>query len=163
MPTSCRAAAWPSILLLALVCAAALASAQLDDEAVAVEAVGQGQAKKMEKDRLIRGPTAYDALEKQDKTKVDRIAGKHGKSSAELKKEMQQDGDLAIDADAEQLIYVCEGLAASSAPTGAVTAAAGATSVFADASDPPIGQAFLLHSRPGASKIIYLDFNGECT
>ena len=116
----------------------------------------------MEKDRLIRGATAFDALEKQDMFKVKRIAGKHGKSSAQLKKEMQQDGDLAIDADAEQLVYVCEGLEASTAPTGAVTAAADATSAYADASDPPTSQAFLLHSRPGSSKIIYLDFNGGC-
>ena len=163
MPNSCKVAAWPSILVLALVLASAVATAQVDDEALAVEAaVGQGQAKKMEKDRLIRGTTAFDALENQDKAKVDRIAAKHGKSSAQLKKEMQQDGDLAIDADAEQLVYICEGLEASNAPMSAVTAAAVATSAFADVSDPPIGQAFLLHSRPGSSKIIYLDFNGEC-
>jgi hypothetical protein len=147
------------LLLCALLCLSQLAIAQDDD--VAEAANSQRALSKYERDRFIRGPASFKALQKKDKAKVDRVAASNGKTSEELEEEIQNDADLAIDPDAEALVYVCEGLSADEHAAEVNVAALGQTSAFPEADDPLIAHAFLLHSRPGASKMIYLDFNGK--
>jgi hypothetical protein len=101
------------------------------------------------KDTLVRGKSGFEALKKKDKNKVDVIAEKHGKSAEELEKEMTEDGDLAIDPEYDNLMYICEGLAVDGVvdpagvivssvgegpiePTDVVTASTGITSAFVD-------------------------------
>jgi PKD repeat protein len=101
---------------------------------------------------------------------------------AEFKKQARQDRDLKVDS-MNRPFYVCEGLAAPSAapsvdagdgsPSGAkIPAPSGDSFIAVDA--PPATftgatfavnatTAFQLHSRPGAAKVIYLDFNGHTT
>ena len=55
----------------------------------------------------------------------------------------------------EQLLYACESAVLDGQP------AVEETPVFAENVDPPTSGAFLLHSRPGAARTIYLDFNGR--
>ena len=90
-----------------------VASGGAEDVAVAA---GQGAGKAnpkaaAKKDKIHRGKAGFDAMAKLDKNRLDVIAQKHGKSTAALQKEMEQDQDLAIDPDHDTLMFICEGLA----------------------------------------------------
>jgi hypothetical protein len=105
---------------------------------------------------LRRGSIAKEALADPKRAKkAERIAAKSKMSQEALGQLLEQDQELAVDFLHEQLVYICESAVLDGPP------AVEETPVFADAVDPPTTEAFLLHSRPGAARTIYLDFNGE--
>jgi hypothetical protein len=84
------------------------------------------------------------------------IAAWYGYDDKSFRKMLKEDG-RSLKADRKgYLHYVCQGLVASTGlPVG--PAAVVTQPVY------PLTQTFLLHSRPGATKVIYLDFNGHVT
>jgi PKD repeat protein len=92
-------------------------------------------------------------------------AGKIGWSLAKAKEAAAKDRDLHVSPD-NRLFYACKMVA----PVGSLPGAASAIQTGPDTSTftgtPPTvtaTSAFQLHSRPGASKVLYLDFNGHTT
>ncbi|NBN95414.1 MAG: hypothetical protein EBV31_07320, partial [Verrucomicrobia bacterium] len=92
-------------------------------------------------------------------------AGKIGWSLAKAKEAAAKDRDLHVSPD-NRLFYACKMVA----PVGSLPGAASAIQTGPDTSTytgtPPTVNAttaFQLHSRPGASKVLYLDFNGHTT
>ena len=92
-------------------------------------------------------------------------AGKIGWSLAKAKEAAAKDRDLHVSAD-NRLFYACKMVA----PIGSLPGAASAFLTGPDTSTftgtPPTvnaTSAFQLHSRLGASKVLYLDFNGHTT
>lgn len=96
-----------------------------------------------------RGEAAIAALG----DKLDAVAAHYGKTSEELRSTFRRDRSLRLNSQG-RLFYTCEGLAVT---TNTAATATGSPVVEAIA---PLSQTFLLHSKPGASKIIYLDFDG---
>ncbi len=80
------------------------------------------------------------------------MAGAYGLTARELHLRLTADPSIALDTEG-RLLFTCEGpQAATTAPIlGNPTLAA------------PIADTFKLHSRPGATKIIFLDFDGHTT
>jgi PKD repeat protein len=77
-------------------------------------------------------------------------AAHYGKTPAEFTKQLRADRSAWIDKDG-RMFYVEKALTTSGsnlAPSGAVY---------------PLAETFLLHSRPGSKRKIYLDFNGHTT
>lgn len=98
---------------------------------------------------LIRGQAALDKL-------ADRLpdaALKNRMSAKQLEKLLLKDRDIALTAD-DKLLYTCNINLEEAA--GADPDSPGSTGSIA-----PYDQTFLLHSQPGASKTIYLDFDGQ--
>ena len=92
-------------------------------------------------------------------------AGKIGWSLAKAKEAAAKDRDLHVSAD-NRLFYACKFVA----PVGSLPGAASAIQTGPDTTTytgtPPTvtaTSAFQLHSRPGASRVLYLDFNGHST
>lgn len=85
------------------------------------------------------------------------VAAWYGKSEADFRKLVKREKDLKIDKRG-RLHYACPGpgIAAGTSTTWGNTGKT-FTAPYPDA------QTFQLHSKPGASKIIYLDFNGHTT
>ncbi len=93
-------------------------------------------------------------------SKLPQVAAWYDRSEKELRELCQKDKTLRMDRQG-RLHYVCEGLLPlqnAIAKTG--TASGGTTSPSGTLS---VTDTFLLHSKPGASKVIYLDFNGHTT
>lgn len=86
------------------------------------------------------------------------VANWYDKSELELREICQNDRTLRMDKQG-RLHYVCEGLL----PLQNVMAASTATVAASATTTPDISQAFLLHSKSGAAKVIYLDFDGHTT
>lgn len=93
-------------------------------------------------------------------TQLERVAGWYDRTGAELKELCNRERTLNMDREG-RLHYVCEGLlplknavvkAGTATGSGSSTAAALTTE-----------ETFLLHSKAGASKIIFLDFDGHTT
>jgi PKD repeat protein len=82
------------------------------------------------------------------------IASWYGATEAELKTHLKQGKSMRADKKG-QLHYVCSSLALD--PDQAGDGGGGNFAPFPDS------QTFVLHSRPGSSKKIYLDFNGHTT
>jgi hypothetical protein len=84
------------------------------------------------------------------------VASRHGNSAEKLKQIFLHDNDLWLD-PAENLLYLCSfGISEGEAlPEPAESAIP--TGPF------PLDQTFQLHSLDGASKVIYLDFDGHVT
>ena len=99
-----------------------------------------------------RGQEAITAL--QDR--LPEVASRYGKSAEKLKKIFLDDNDLWLD-PAENLLYLCSfGVSeAETLPESAESAIP--TGPF------PLAQTFQLHSMAGASRVIYLDFDGHIT
>ncbi len=101
----------------------------------------------------INGQELNDAL----KPYIDQVAAYYFTDAKELSQRISMDTSLYA-SEKGQLFYVCK-----DAPldTSKIDEASG----FAQPSkvDLPLDQTFLLHSRPGATKVIYLDFNGHTT
>ena len=125
---------------------------------------GQGQSK-----RFIRGADALARL-KSDKVKAKAMANAYGISVDRLQKDISVDSDLALDTKTSKLAYLCNGLLYSpERATGVETAfkpdemlqANRSVTAQVDDPDPAIADAFKLHSRPGSTRVIYLDFNGS--
>ncbi|MCE9518326.1 MAG: hypothetical protein K8R87_01970 [Verrucomicrobia bacterium] len=85
------------------------------------------------------------------------VAEWYGHSVTDFQKLVKRDKDLKVDKKG-RLHYICPGptIAAGTSSTWGNTGKTFAAP-FADS------QTFLLHSKPGASKVIYLDFNGNTT
>ena len=99
-----------------------------------------------------RGAAALSALAPY----LPQLAAWHGKSEDELRKIFLLDNTLWTDTHG-RLFYGCE---FGSRPVS--TAGPESTGVVLEAPFPD-DQTFLLHSRPGATKVIYLDFDGHVT
>lgn len=104
--------------------------------------------------RVARGREIIAALG----NRLPEVASWYDKSEIELRDICQNDRTLRMDKQG-RLHYVCEGLL----PLQNVMAASTATVAASATTTPDISQAFLLHSKPGASKVIYLDFDGHTT
>lgn len=83
------------------------------------------------------------------------MAGWYGYGEAEFRQMLKEERSLRADKQG-YLHYVCAGLVAPA--EGAVGAAATVTQP-----NYPLAETFKLHSRPGASKVIHLDFDGHVT
>lgn len=70
-----------------------------------------------------------------------------------FKKAARSDKHMRLDRDGRAL-YVCQALPTQVGPD---------TTTFTSTASYPLSQTFLLHSRPGAAKVIFLDFNGNVT
>jgi PKD repeat protein len=123
---------------------------------MSVSAFGAGAVGKMQ--------GAAVAVEATDE-RMTIAAGKIGWSLAKAKEAAAKDRDLHVSAD-NRLFYACKFVA----PVGSLPGAASAIQTGPDTSTytgtPPTvtaTSAFQLHSRPGASKVLYLDFNGHTT
>jgi PKD repeat protein len=123
---------------------------------MSVSAFGAGAVGKMQ--------GAAVAVEATDE-RMSIAAGKIGWSLAKAKEAAAKDRDLHVSAD-NRLFYACKFVA----PVGSLPGAASAIQTGPDTSTytgtPPTvtaPSAFQLHSRPGASKVLYLDFNGHTT
>jgi PKD repeat protein len=87
------------------------------------------------------------------------VAAWYGLSETEMRLLCLREKSLRADRQG-RLHYVCEGLL----PLQNVAAANGAVSGGGTPSGTPTAaEAFILHSKPGASKVIYLDFDGNVT
>ena len=93
-------------------------------------------------------------------SKLPQIAAWYDKTEKELKDLCLKDKTLRMDRQGH-LHYVCEGLLPlQNAIVKGTTATGGTTSPSGTLS---VTDTFLLHSKPGASKVIYLDFDGHTT
>jgi PKD repeat protein len=99
-----------------------------------------------------RGQQAIDLLG----SRLPEVAAAHGMSTAELAQRLRTDRTLWIDRNG-RLLYIDEHLP----PPAPANAAPAASSPSSLASPAPLDQTFLLHSRPGAKRTLYLDFNGH--
>lgn len=101
---------------------------------------------------LVRGQAAINRLG----ARLPEVAQRYGKSAEQLRNIFENDSDLWLDSN-EMLVYADEGMAvaeASFATAGAPTA---------EAAPFPYTDTFLLNSKPGSSRTIYLDFDGHTT
>jgi PKD repeat protein len=80
------------------------------------------------------------------------VAKAHGLTDKELKKKFREDSTLFVD-ETGHLLYIEEGLV-ENAETAADSSSAAPSEI-------PATEAFLLESKPGASKTIFLDFDGH--
>ncbi|MFO1485586.1 MAG: PKD domain-containing protein [Verrucomicrobiaceae bacterium] len=92
-------------------------------------------------------------------SRLPQVAAWYDRSDAELRKLCQTEASLRMDRNGH-LHYVCDGLLPlqNATANAGTTSGTGGTSAALSATD-----TFLLHSKPGASKVIYLDFNGHTT
>lgn len=101
--------------------------------------------------KLTRGQEAISNLS----DRLPAVAAKYGKSASKLRRLLLQDPALHVD-EADRLLYIDE------APEVQESAADDET--FVPKAGPfPNSQTFALHSRPGSSHVIYLDFDGYVT
>jgi hypothetical protein len=98
----------------------------------------------------LRGEAAITALG----TNLNSVAAQHRKTPAALQALLRSDSSLRVNA-AGKLFYVCEGLALPPTATNNAAAAAVAQPIF------PLSETFLLHSKRGSARTIYLDFDGH--
>lgn len=101
--------------------------------------------------RLARGQEAIAKLS----DRLPAVAARYGKSASKLRRLLLEDPALHVD-DSDRLLYIDE------APEVQEGAADDGT-VVAEAAPFPNSQTFALHSRPGSSHVIYLDFDGHTT
>lgn len=100
-------------------------------------------------DRPVRGEKAIRALG----ASLPEVAAWYGKTTAEFARLIREDKDLWLDTHG-RLHVIDEGLMVAE---NGVTTDGTNTTLVAQA---PLDQTFLLHSKPGANRIIYLDFLG---
>jgi hypothetical protein len=100
---------------------------------------------------LKRGQEAIEALG----SRLPQVAARHRKSAEKLRELLLQDKDLWVDSD-DNLLYICSNL-----PEGPLLEDVSSQTV--EAAIVPYPETFFLHSLPGASKVIHLDFDGHVT
>lgn len=100
-------------------------------------------------DKHVRGEAAVQALA----STLPAIAEWYGKSPSEFARLIREDKDIWLDARG-RAYFVDEGMAV---PQEGITANGTITTT---ATAIPLDQTFLLHSRPGANRTIYLNFTG---
>jgi len=98
----------------------------------------------------IKGEEAIAALGNQ----ITNVAAFYRKSPDEIRDMLRRDDSLALDRDG-RLFYVCNW----QAPTDSVSEKTNAAPIIQQFL--PADQTFLLHSKPGATKTIFLDFDGH--
>ena len=104
-----------------------------------------------------RGEAAVAALGER----LPEVAAYHGKSARQLREIFRKDDSLWVNTEG-QLFYACP-----AACEHCLQEAQEATEIIAESIEPTdpgpfdTSEAFLLHSRPGADRVIYLDFNGH--
>ncbi|MBX3278173.1 MAG: PKD domain-containing protein [Acidobacteria bacterium] len=109
----------------------------------------------------VRGADIVNALGRR----LPEVAAFYGKSEEELTNILNQDDSAWIDHEG-RLLYICD---SDSVPTHSENddetgrGRARNSGVVTAASPYPLNNTFLLHSRPGASKVIFLDFDGHTT
>ncbi|HPU50029.1 MAG TPA: zinc-dependent metalloprotease family protein, partial [Burkholderiaceae bacterium] len=84
------------------------------------------------------------------------VAAHYRKTPGEFAANLRRDRTARLDRQG-RLFHVEEFVVPQGATTAGAAATPGTTASY------PLDQTFLLHSRPGASKVIYLDFNGHST
>ena len=131
----------PVLLLAFLAAAISVASAQNAPEPV-FPALNLGKG--------ARGAAIISALG----TRLPEVARFYGMTEPELGALCLRDRDLRADRSG-RLLYACQGMTAQ-APT-AQNAGTNALLTY------PAAETFRLHSKPGMSRVIYLDFNGHTT
>ena len=90
---------------------------------------------------------------------VGQVAAWYGRSAAELRDLCLKEKSLRIDRQG-RLHFVCEGLLPlQNIAARSETISSGGNST----GTPAAGEAFSLNSKPGASKVVYLDFDGHVT
>jgi PKD repeat protein len=109
---------------------------------------------------ILSASAVSNASSKQASTATDveitKAARSAGIDAAKLKQVSKRDKDLRIGKRTGNAYYACQRTASRTAsPTDPESYTS--TALF------PFTKTFLLHSRPGASKVIYLDFNGHVT
>ena len=87
------------------------------------------------------------------------LSAAYGKSPEQLQQLCERNPTLRADKRG-RLFYSCEGLLPLQNAVAKADTASGGTTL---AGAYPADQTFLLHSRPGAQRVIYLDFNGHTT
>jgi len=93
-------------------------------------------------------------------TRLKQVAAWYDRTDVELRELCVKEKNLRMDRQG-RLHFVCEGLLPLQ---NAVVRAETTTTGTTIPSGPfPVDQTFLLHSKPAASKVIYLDFNGHTT
>ena len=102
-------------------------------------------------DRAAAGQRAIDLLQ----NRLPEVAAFYGKSEDEFKALLLNDGRLRIDQRGR--LFAIDELAA---PLPATTAPQQAASNLLTGTLAPLDQTFLLHSRPGSKRTIYLNFKG---
>ena len=102
-------------------------------------------------DRAAAGQRAIDLL----KDRLGEVAEFYGKSPDELKAQLLNDRRLRVDQRGR--LFAIDDL---EAPLPATTPQQAAADSLVDGSLLPLDQTFLLHSRPGAKRTIYLNFKG---
>lgn len=101
--------------------------------------------------KAAKGSAIISALGKR----LPEVARFYGLTDQEFGALCLRDNDLRSDRSG-RLFYACEGTAVAKAPT----ATNGATNALLTY---PASDTFLLHSKPGLSRVLYLDFNGHTT
>jgi len=92
---------------------------------------------------------------------LDSVAGRYDLAGEALAEMFRADSTLHVDAAGQ--LYYADPLPPVSIPPPVERDSSGASS-DADSDAPfPLAETFTLHSRPGATKIIYLDFDGHLT
>lgn len=86
------------------------------------------------------------------------LAARYGRSEGSLKAVLARDRDLWVD-DQARLVYLCE---TAGAPVGRGDGVTASGDSFGAPPYPP-ESTFQLHSRPGSTRKIYLDFDGHTT
>ena len=99
-----------------------------------------------------RGQEAIAALQQR----LPAIASRYGKDAAMLKEHFLHDRDLWLDGD-ENLLYLCSFDISETDPLPESAEPPIPTGPF------PLEETFRLHSLEGASRVVYLDFDGHVT
>ena len=83
----------------------------------------------------------------------DSAAAQAGVEPREFKRAARADKHMRLDSG-QRALYICQAQLAQIGPD---------TSAYTATASQPLANTFLLHSRPGAAKVIFLDFNGHTT
>ena len=132
-----------------------VATAQEPSTAAAVEVASSSCNLWECKANLLRGEAAIKALE--DNGAEAMVADATGTSVDALRAELDHDSDLVFDQKNTGFVYVCKGMNYSAdlaATAVANTHVEVQATAQVDDPDPPISEAFSLHSRPGSSRLI---------
>lgn len=110
--------------------------------------------------RLMHDMQGWEAIEALG-TRLPEVAAFYGKTPEQLQEQLKADHCLKVNRRGE-LFYACP-LHAAPNPTEPSNESAASVASIGPTDIGPFdtSQAFLLHSRPGASRVIYLDFDGH--
>jgi PKD repeat protein len=100
---------------------------------------------------LARGQAAINRLA----DRLPEVALRHGKAPNELRRLFLEDPTLHVD-DTDRLLYIDDAVEETQVSESSL-------STTPEAAPYPYSQSFQLHSRPGSSRVIYLDFDGHVT